>query len=411
MHFSRNSPAIGGRRWLSRCLTLALLATTALAERAEVHLRDGTTLRGDVDFTETEVVVRNAAGEVRYPRAAVARVERLEAPATVDADYAWSFRALAADDLEGHFALAEYLNSRERYDLLARQAEYILGKSPEHRNARLLLDLALEKMKSEQAPATDEGDEQEPAGTIPPPPLLTREEIQRIRLSEYATDGIPEVLQLRFLRRPGQKSLEDTIVAQLRAQPEHDPRWIRTLERGRAHEQLQIVLRVSGLEHADRIELKSELHKFEQFRRSVLPLLIKGCARAGCHGGASAESFRFPRAAKSSDPFVFTTFVMFDRMSSRVGPMIDRAAPEQSALLKFLIPAPEDRAHPHPDVSGRFKPLLRSDKERDYRAVADWIRSLKTPRPDYGLQLDLPGAAPAASQPASLPAVAPLPVP
>lgn len=377
-------------------ITLALAACVCLsayADRAEVRLKDGTTLRGDVDVLADELVIRNAAGEVRYKRSLVDRIERVEAAATIDDDYAWNFKVLRPDDVEGHYALAEYLNSKARWDLLARQAEYVLRIAPDHQNARLLLNQALARLKEAGVAPTSEPsevDDNDPDGKIAPQPLLSKRDIDRIRLGEYATDGLPEVVQVRFMRQPGQKRVDEVVADELREKPDHDPRWLKTLERGRPHEQLQVVLRATGMKYADQIELKTELHKFEQFRKTVLPLLSKGCARVGCHSGATAEVFRFPKAAKSSDPYIFTTFLLFDRMETRVGPMIDRAAPDQSALLKFLVPAPVNRSHPHPDVKGRFSPPLRGVNDRQYKAVVEWIRSLRTPRPDYELEYDAP---------------------
>lgn len=323
---------------------LVCIAAPVVAELADVYLKNGLRLRGDVTQTADEVIVRNAAGEVRFSQGDVERVVLLTAAASQPVS------------------------------------------RPTTRRAR---------------PTTQP---REPE--LPPAPPLSDEDIQRLKLMELTLDGPPDTVKVRFLRKGKQRELPLEVLDELRTREKYDPAWEHVLTRGTPAEKLQLIVRETGLTHADRIVLESDPPVFEAYRRRVLPLVVKSCGRSGCHAGQSAHEFRLPLGSATGETYAYTTFVLLNDMQTSTGPLINRSEPEASVLLGYLLPR-EGNRRPHPAVTREptFKPTIQRD-DRHYNAVADWINDLAVPPPNYGLEYanPYPGRRPA---PATAPAAPP----
>jgi len=387
-------------RWFpALCLTLAAAGppARALGEKADVYLRDGTALRGDVELTETEAIIRTLAGPIRCPREKVERINWLEPPATPQADYLRRLWSLATDDVAGHLALARWLVEQRLASEAAERCRHVLQLAPGNAEAQALL----RRLEQPKAPAASRPATQPTSAParatraagpelLPPPPLLSRGDLLRIKLAELNVDGPAERVSVRFRKHPGQPRIEELIRQEMVKAPDYDPAWDLILERGRPWEKLQLMLRTSGLKHADRVELRGHPEKFVTYRRRVLPLVIRGCVRSGCHGGREGYGFRFPTGSQTSEAFVYTTFVILDRIQTPAGPMIDRDLPEQSALVRYMLPV-EQGGLEHPPVErGRVVPVLRGTSDPRYRLVVEWIATLRSPHPDYELEYEFP---------------------
>lgn len=353
------------------------MAPRAAADLADVYLKNGLTLRGDVSLTDTEVILRNAAGQVRLSRAEVDRIVPVPTLASQPATTPTTLPAPAAATPPG-------------------------SQTP----------VAAGGLGAEAGGAGPG------AAELPPPPPLSDADIQRLRLGELRLDGPAEVVRVRFLRKARQRDLPLEVLDVLRRRADFRPAWEDVLTRGLPHEKLQLIIRLTGTEHAERIAVDSDPAVFDAFRRRVLPLVNRGCARSGCHGGKGAREFRFPVGSSSSDTYAYTAFVLLDQMQTAYGPLVNRANPEESVLLTYMLP-PEttDRGHPPVGRGPAFKPVVRGRDDRLYAAVLDWIDQLAVPRPDYGLVYENPypgrrsyvATAPsdAASSPATQPTTAP----
>ena len=321
----------------------------SVAELAEVYLKNGLKLRGDVTTVGDEVVLRNAAGELRLPVADVERVVPVRptsAPAATQPATAPSRPTPAGGDA-----------------------------AP-----------ASEPTADRGAPA----EEPEPEA-LPPAPVLSERDIQRLKMLELTLDGPAEVVRVRFKRKGRRADLPEQVLEELRRRPDFEPEWEQVLRRGRAYEKLQLILRETGMKYADRIEIQSDPEVFARYRRRMLPLINRTCGRSGCHFGKTARAFRFPLGSMSSDAHAYTTFVLLDQMETRHGPLIDRTVPNESVLLGYMLPQ-EQNEQPHPEV-GRgppFKPALRSAEDELYTEVLDWLNYLIVPPPDYGLEYENP---------------------
>lgn len=333
------------RLWLGLALGLAagVCVTLAVAELADVYLRTGTKLRGDVTVTKTEVIVRNDLGEVRFPKEQVDRIVPVEKAATrpttqpttqpdpVAQEYRRRSVALAANDVEGHFDLCGWLHEQHRLDLVKEQCEYVLRLDPGHDGARMLLN------KIE--PLLDRG--WRPQVVVPPvptPPLLSELDIQRLKMSELRVDGIPENVRVRFGGKGRPRDLPQQVLRELSERPDFRVAWEDILLRGQPQEKLQLIAATTGTKYAGRVAIVNDPEVFATFRTKVLPMVVRSCARSGCHTGKAAAVFRFPSGSRTRPEYAYTTFLLLDRMETRHGRLINRDDPQGSILLSYMLP-------------------------------------------------------------------------
>jgi len=321
---------------LRRMVGLGLVVAAALwavrsasAELADVFLKNGLKLRGEVTTVDDMVIVKNAAGEVRVPRAEVERIVPVEAPASRPAT------------------------------VPARAAT---------------------------APAIPESATQPAAAELPPAQLLSNEDIQRLKMAELRLDGPPENVRVRFVRKGKQRDLGEEVLDELPEARREDPKWRETLLRGQPAEKLRLIVRETGTTHADRIVIENDPELFAEYRRRVLPLVERSCARSGCHGGRSARVFRLPAGSPSRETYVYTTFVLLDQMETADCPLLNRDNPEASQLLKYMLPQRADvEGHPAVSHGPPFQAVIRDRDDRLYTTVLNWINALRMPHPEYGL--------------------------
>lgn len=228
------------------------------------------------------------------------------------------------------------------------------------------------------------------------PPKLSARDINRLKLHELPLDGDPEKVNVELRKKKGEEAIEDAVRKMIEDGADADPEWRRILERGRPYEKLQLIRKVSKMQFADRMVIRGDTEKFQTFRRRVMPLLMRGCARSGCHGGTGSTAyFRLPTGAQSTDEFVYSSFYILDRIHTAVGPMFNRDLPEESALLKYMLPSkagPDGRATPlHPPVrSQAINPVIERADSRQYKEVLEWISSLRVPHPEYDVEYAAP---------------------
>ena len=373
-------------------LRVAILATTAFwlapatADLARVWLDDGTILRADATIVGEGLQLKNLAGEMLLPRERVAGVEWLAPAESDEVEYQRRAFALGEADVMGHFELARWALERELPQSAEQECLHVLAIEPGHAEATAMLEM----LRGAAEAAAREADESSELVGVDPPPVLSAADIMRLKLAELDWNGPSERLNIRFLKERGQHDVEDLVAREINAMPDADPRWADTLRTGRPEEKLRVILEATGLKYADRIEIRNDPRAFATFKRRVLPLVQRGCLRSGCHGGAEAFVFRLPRGPRASDEYVYTSFAILDRIQTAAGPLIDRSLPEQSALLRYMLPS-EKGSEVHPPVQkGRINPALWGLHDARYEALVEWVASLESPHPDYELDYAFP---------------------
>lgn len=377
------------------------LAAAALPQpnQARVYLRDGLVMRGEVELYDDHLVLTNSAGQALIRRESVRRID-WDTPAT-DVDVEYTRRAFVLDDadLAGHLRLAAWALDNRRPALAEQHCRAVLNRDPENEIALALLRriaaVTTTAPGAPPAPADDAPPEPEPdpaprAGRLAPPVPLSSVDVNRLKLYELDPFAISSDINVRFRRIRGTRDVEQIVLDELLRRGDADSGVLRQLERGQPHEKLQVILEYTGLAHADRIEIRGDPPVFETFRRRVLPEIVRGCARSGCHGGDVSYVFRLPAGSPTADRYAYTAFTILSTIETPIGPMIDREVPERSALLQYMLPA-EAGPHPHPPLRvGRYLPPLRNTRDRRYGEIVRWIGSLRVPRAEYELEFEPP---------------------
>ena len=347
-----------------------------------------------VEQTPQQVVLRISGGQQTFPKEKVTHITFL---APVLERYRDMRRQIADDDFASLVQLVLWLEQRERYSLAIAEIDQALSLEPLDRRAleiRTRLgakrDLALKNSRT--APVDDEplvsADEQT---AWPPMPRLTREQINLIRVFEID------------LKNPPKFSITHDTIDKLIAQfkddirfpaSEHEQKRLYTAEPVNL---LKMIFELRARALYDEVEVEEDPASMALFREAVhRPLIINSCATAGCHAEPGAGRLRLIRDKRFSDETVYTNFLIVDRFRLDDGtPLINYEEPAKSPFLQMAI----DRdlsSLPHPVVPGpsgrgdRWKPVLRTPKDRRFEDTVAWIASMYRPRPDYPITLDLP---------------------
>lgn len=241
---------------------------------------------------------------------------------------------------------------------------------------------------------------------------LTEREIQRIRFLELrgirqGNDSKPEPITVK---------LDAKLVEEFLTLMEGKPNYTGNLARGEfrkltAAQKVHFIAAERGPEFADRIHITSDPEVFVEFRKKVMPLILRGCATTGCHGPADSETSRFHlyKDPKKAADTTYANFIVLNDVQVNGVSILNRSQPENSLLLSYMLPTKDvkpDMRHPG---ATEIKPLFQTRNGPDYKRIEKWIGSLKHPVEDYGVHLLKPGPA---SQPADEPQPAPkLPTP
>lgn len=143
------------------------------------------------------------------------------------------------------------------------------------------------------------------------------------------------------------------------------------------------------LKYADLVEIQTDPEIFVQFRNKVMPIVLNNCATAGCHSSTNSEAVGFTliKDPKKLPVSTYTNFVTLCQITKNKHAVIDRVNPEESLLLTYMLPVKDVKADfQHPgDV--KYKQGVPNRAHNNYRVIESWIRSLKHPAEDYGVNL------------------------
>jgi hypothetical protein len=154
-------------------------------------------------------------------------------------------------------------------------------------------------------------------------------------------------------------------------------------------QKLHFIARHTDALFVDRITIETDPETFLDFRRRVMPTILQGCATAGCHSPTWPDAAKFGlfKDPKKLPETTYANFIILNDLAVSGAPLINRARPEESLLLTYLLPHKEvkiDMRHPG-DIE--LKPVYQSRRAQGYRRIEQWIRTLREPRPDYGVRL------------------------
>jgi len=304
--------------------------------------------------------------------------------AVLSAEYQERFDELAAKDVEGHYALAQWCNEQGLHELAVKQTQYVLKLDPKHADARLLNAAASRKLGELRG---DKGVQKRPP-TAAEAGLISKPDMQKLRfleLLDYQAERVVPAWRESLAVRSEKGTLTDFLDAM-----GDSPEFVGKTNRQRflalnPTQQVQVMRQFSGSDYQSRIEILSDPLVFRKFK-PVAALIERNCSTRDCHGGETpAKPFGWRGHYLYPEQSLYTQFLILDRIVLGRNRLIDRDQPADSLILQYGLP---DK-YPHVAHPGHIKVLypLGTD-DRGYRMVYDWIEMLRAPRPLNGIKLE-----------------------
>ena len=346
-----------------------------------------------VSDSDESVVVRINGIDTTLPRARVAGIRDLP---SVYERYVELRRTVDDGNIRARLALVEWLRAREAYRLALQELEGTLEIEPANPDARTL-HAWLENHLRLTARARPVRRSARPVAPPPAVPLLTEEQVNLIRVYEIN------------LERPGRVLVPDDVMQELMARhPENFPVSFEEREallKVSPGEKLRILFEAKARDLYGRVRVLDDPPAMADFKARVgSGWVINACASNRCHGGAEAGRLRLYNQRPNSDRTAYTNMLILDRFMLGDGtPLINHENPDRSPLLHMGLPR-HSSLFPHPEVDKErvgqdWRFTFRNPSDRTFRQTVDWISSLYSPRPDYGIEY--PGRADGSDEPES----------
>ncbi len=363
-------------------------------QECEVTFTSGRTLTGIMMESDEDAIVLRINGiDTTYRRA---RISKLEFLPPVEERFK-SFRAAIPDnDIEGRLVLVDWLRDRRAYALAIEELASILEVEPNHPQAKILKTWLEQHLKliENRSKESDTSDKTKTTRTIKQSaiPLLSEEQINLVRVYELDLSDPPDL-----------KVKNETIRALMSQMPGAFPVGEEEREAildSDDLDKLRLLFRHKARDLYSEVQVLEDPQSFKDFNKHIAGRtgwLINGCATTRCHGGAEAGDLQLVGRHSNSTQALYTNFVILDQYELADGtPLIDYVDPDRSPLVHMGLVRSRS-LYPHPEVDAQkfgrdWRPVFRSTKATNFKRTTDWIRSIYTPRPDYGFQYPPPDA-------------------
>jgi hypothetical protein len=144
-----------------------------------------------------------------------------------------------------------------------------------------------------------------------------------------------------------------------------------------------------GASYADKVNITSDPEIFLEFRKNVMPTVLRGCATAGCHGpyGDDAIALRLFTDPKKVPETTYANYIVLNEFRTNGVPLINRALPAESLILTYMLPEKDVKAEMRHPGDVKLKPIYQTRAAPGYTRLQKWIEALKHPCEDYGVSL------------------------
>lgn len=376
-----------------------------VGDSVRINFADGRQIEGELLSQQGNAIqVKVGGASVRIDLAEGDKLERLESPAE---RYKSLRSAIADDDIDRLLALSAWLQRQGMYEQALLEVTHVLSLDPTNaealRQKRVLGPLIEVRSRKSEAPAEPEPVDRADLPQRPGPgefPLLTREQINLIKLYEVDLKAPPRILIKR-----------ETIDKLLTRYTENPA--IPTTKDGRdafrklpPAQILDIMFKVQARDLYPEVEVLDNPRSMEFFRdRLHATWIINVMATTRCHGGSESGRLKLFNRRPTAEESFYTNFLILDRFETQDGQrLINYEQPERSLLLQYALNR-SDASSPHPIVEG-WQPAFLSRESRRFKQGVEWIRMLYRPRPEYPIDYTPPGEAPkppVADQPQATP--------
>jgi hypothetical protein len=329
------------------------------------------------------------------------------ADATTQQEYQRQFQALPAKDVDGHVKLALWCRDQEAWDLLATQANHVLSLEPDHRLAKLLLDLS--KTKQGEAPAATPAPTPAggavPSAASPAPAaapttpagaatasgksgLLTPEQVQVLRRTELRLDG-SERVRVKLINSVDERffnymtARENLTPADATAFKRLTPleKAVTIISKVRDYQRAALKPEDFTDEFTQDVLIENDPLIFKEFITNVWPVVARGCATSGCHSGPQGAEPVLYNERRMTEEMHYTNYLILHDYQRDAARLINRDFPQESLVLVYGQPVAGNQSTVHPT---EIRPLYQSGSDRKYVIVGRWISALGVPAPDYG---------------------------
>lgn len=383
-------------------LVMAAIPCVAVGAPGVVVTHSGARYEGEVTERLDDVIITIRGVQTIVNRGDVASI-------TLTESFERQFRERAArlepNDVESRIALARWAMEKEQYGAAREMLDAALDIDPNNGEANELATIVRGQLRLRAArpaaPAGDAGagrrDAPATRGTDaatdqPPAPLkklLSPDEVQALRRAEWRPG---DVVRVRV----------DTRVARQFAQDFNRP-WREFVSR-RAGEQAQDMLRDGTPEHRRGVQILTDPPAIAEFRRTVQPIVLNGCAASGCHGGPNPSTAFALVTPADNEAAMATNFYLLMTAARKLDAtaatgtgrifggetevrMVERGQGARSLLVQYALPA-DVAEHDHPQVLN-YRPLFQNLSDPRARAIVGWIDALDPLPTDYGFTFTL----------------------
>jgi len=339
-----------------------------------------------MESNEENVVLRINGIDTTYRRT---KIESIEFLAPVSERYKEFRQAIPDSDVDGRILLVDWLRDRRAYGLAIEELDSILELEPNNPQAEILkawleqhLKLAQSRIERSNSSERIRASQRNKDNI----PMLTEEQINLIRIYEIDLSNPP-----RF-------KIDDKVIKELmHRSPELfpiDENQRKSIVDGSDLDKLKLLFRHKARDLYPQIQILDDPALFKDFKKILAGQsgwLNNGCATARCHGGTDAGRFKLSSHHPNSAETMYTNFMVLNQFELRDGtPLINFTDPERSPLVQMGMTRSRS-LYPHPTVDAvkfgrKWRPVFRSTTAANFQRSVGWIRSLYTPRPNYGFQ-------------------------
>ncbi|MFI4917292.1 MAG: hypothetical protein ACIAS6_12400 [Phycisphaerales bacterium JB060] len=359
-----------------------LASAQGMRSPVRLVLRTGEYIDGELVAETAESVTLQIAGiRTVFDQSRIERLVRLPDLATRYRDWRTDIDDADVNHVE---QLIQWLAGEELYHV----AHYEAAKLAINRPRDPRVDALLRRMRgmAELFEQRGQGVARDPSEREKPLPLLTREQVNLIRVYELDLLDPPRI-------RISPRDIQDFLLAY-----REDPRVPQTPEGRQAMiagdpvDVLRLMFELKAREYYGKVRVLDDPDTVKRFRRDVTAWLVPGCATSRCHGGTEAGSLRLEYRNARGEAQAYTNFLVLTRATLEDGtPLINLDEPDESPLLHLGLRRMGSR-FPHPEVpvdegdGDAWREVFPRAEDARWRATTAWIRSLYQPRPDYPIE-------------------------
>lgn len=374
--------------------TVLMLCAAAQAKVAVVYLKDRPEpLKGElVSETSDKLILKIAGIDTPINKADVVKMEFEK---SLTEQYREKRAVIANDDYPQRYQLAYWAYQQGNLEgdrLAAAELAAVLQAKPDFKEAKLLSELILQRIKAatqpkQPAPAQPKQPTPAPAAATPTAPVpgagpgaVPGASNENVPLLERDDVNLIKVIELDLRIKPTvtiPPKVIDDFLNEYRAnkavEPYLGPNGVRKFKGLKGYEQVEVMFAAKAAKFYKDIIVRDEPKALSDFRQTYYPtLVLRSCG--SCHGDGKAAGLYVITHNAAREDVAYTNFLILTRTGTRGEPMIDRATPADSLLLQYGLPRDQAK-FPHPDVKG-FKPYFNNTKDASFTNAADWITSL-----------------------------------